>query len=90
MSASLKVCSKKWRELLEEERAVYEEAYKADLLIYKEKLKEWEVKMINKGNVHLVRVATFNESVNARRQTLMKSDKKPTRKKLPKNSPTEP
>lgn len=84
MSSILKICSQRWRELPEEEKAVFENAYNAEILIYKEELQNWEVEMINSGNIHLVRKATLVKSVEtARRQTLMESARNANREKKP-------
>ena len=44
-----------WKALPEEKKNVYNQAYKAALVRYKQDLAKWELKMIRLGNVDLVR-----------------------------------
>lgn len=63
MKDSAKASGELWRQLPEEKKKVYNEAFKAEELVYKDRLSKWEAEMANSGQVHLVRRRTLLESV---------------------------
>lgn len=53
-----------WHEMPEEKRNAYNEASKAESVVYRQELAKWELKMVRLGNVDLVRQEALIEHEN--------------------------